>query len=87
MNSQASQLNDMTVGIVFPSGLTPFGKTILEKSENVQELEKRVSMEIGKPMRIKLIDEKAQSAVDVSKEVNPIETFAQDLSLPFNVIE
>ena len=87
MNSQASQLNDMTVGIVFPSGLTPFGKTILEKSENVQELEKRVSMEIGKPMRIKLIDEKAQNAVDVSKEVNPIETFAQDLSLPFNVIE
>ena len=87
MNSQASQLNDMTVGIVFPSGLTPFGKTILEKNENIQELEKRVSMEIGKPMRIKLIDEKAQSAVDVSKEVNPIETFAQDLSLPFNVIE
>ena len=87
MNSQASQLNDMTVGIVFPSGLTPFGKTILEKNENIQELEKRVSMEIGKPMRIKLIDEKAQNAVDVSKEVNPIETFAQDLSLPFNVIE
>ena len=87
MNSQASQLNDMTVGIVFPSGLTPFGKTILEKNENIQELEKRVSMEIGKPMRIKLIDEKAQKAASVVQDVNPIETFAQDLSLPFNVIE
>ena len=29
MNSTASEINDMTVGISFPKGLTPFGKTIL----------------------------------------------------------
>ena len=53
INSNATELNDMTVGITFPKGLTPFGKIILEKNENVTELEKRVSMEFGKPMRIK----------------------------------
>ena len=86
INSNASEINDMTVGISFPKGLTPFGKTILEKSENVTELEKRISMEFGKPMRIKYIQESVQDVKNVVEE-NPIETFAQDLDLPFNVIE
>lgn len=86
MNSNMVELNDMTVGISFPKGLTPFGKTILEKNENVAELEKRVSMEFGKPMRIKYIEENKQEAV-AQVEANPIETLAQDLDLPFHVIE
>ena len=86
INSNASEINDMTVGISFPKGLTPFGKTILEKSENVTELEKRISMEFGKPMRIKYIQENVQEVNNVVEE-NPIETFVQDLDLPFNVIE
>ena len=56
MNAEAAEINDMTVGITFPKGLTAFSKTILEKNENVQELEKRISMEFGKPMKIKYID-------------------------------
>ena len=86
INSNATELNDMTVGISFPKGLTPFGKTILEKNENVAELEKRVSMEFGKPMRIKYIEDNKQE-VNAKVEENPIESFAQDLDLPFNVIE
>ena len=86
INSNASEINDMTVGISFPKGLTPFGKTILEKSESITELEKRISMEFGKPMRVKYIDETKQE-VNTKVEENPIETFAQDLDLPFNVIE
>ena len=87
MNSVASQINDMTVGITFPTGLTPFGKTVLEKNENMQEIEKRVSMELGKPMKIKLVDEKLAQQLSKKQEVNPIETFAQDLSIPFNIID
>lgn len=86
INSNATELNDMTVGISFPKGLTPFGKAILEKNENVTELEKRVSMEFGKPMRIKYIEDNKQE-VNAKVEENPIESFAQDLDLPFNVIE
>ncbi|MFR5189816.1 MAG: DNA polymerase III subunit gamma/tau [Clostridia bacterium] len=58
MNTTAKQMNDMTIGIIFPNGLTSFGKTILEKSENVAELEKRISMECGKAMRVQYIDSK-----------------------------
>jgi len=86
MNSVANEINDMTVGISFPKGLTPFGKTILEKSESITELEKKVSIEFGKPMRIKYIDG-AKQEVNTKIEENPIETFAQDLDLPFNIIE
>ena len=86
LNSNATELNDMTIGINFPKGLTPFGKTILEKSENITEIEKRVSMEFGKPMRIKYIDGSKQEENKI-QEINPIENFAQDFDLPFNVIE
>ena len=87
INSQASKLNDMTVAIGFPGGLTPFGKTVLEKSENMQELEKRVSIELGKPMKIKLIDEKMQKELAQKPQASEIETLAQNLDLPFNVID
>ena len=85
MNSTANEINDMTVGISFSKGLTPFGKTILEKSENIAELEKRVSAEFGKSMRIKYIDQTKE--IVVPKEESKIESLAQDLDLPFNIIE
>lgn len=56
LNSNAVEINDMTIGIEFPNGLTPFGKSILEKPENMQELTKLISMECGKEMRVKLIE-------------------------------
>jgi len=87
INSEASKLNDMTVAIGFPGGLSPFGKTVIEKNENMQELEKRISMELGKPMKIKLIDEKMQSELAKKPKESEIETLAQSLDLPFNVIE
>ena len=43
-------------------------------------------MEFGKQMRLKYIDESKQE-VNTKVEENPIETFAQDLDLPFNIIE
>ena len=86
VNSTANQINDMTVGIRFSKPLTPFGKTILEKSENIQEIEKRVSMECGKPMKIKYIDE-SQVKVEENKEENPIQIFAKDMDIPFNIID
>lgn len=86
MNSEANEVNDMTIGISFPKGLTPFGKTILEKSENTAELERRISMEYGKPMRIKYIEENKKEET-TKQEANAIETFAQDMDIPFNIVE
>ena len=85
INSNASEINDMSIGISFPKGLTPFGKTILEKSENITEIEKRVSMEFGKPMKIKYINQdNKNSNVENS---NPIESFSHDMDIPFNIVD
>jgi len=86
INSIARKENDLVITIEFPKGLTPFGKTILEKSENISEIERRISMECGKPMKIKYIDAKANNTVQATKQ-NPIESFAEDNGIPFNVVE
>ena len=75
----------MTIGIEFPNGLTPFGKSILEKPENMQELTKLISMECGKEMRVKLIEKTQKN--EEKPEVNPIESMANDLDIPFNIID
>lgn len=81
-NSNAIELNDMTVGICFPNGLTPFGKSVIGKSENIAELTKLVSMEFGKAMQIKLIDNNNENS-----DQNSIDNIVKDLDLPFNIIE
>ena len=43
-------------------------------------------MECGKPMKIKYIDAKANNTVQATKQ-NPIESFAEDNGIPFNVVE
>ncbi|MFR3783392.1 MAG: hypothetical protein ACLTXR_06375 [Clostridia bacterium] len=54
MNTKAIEINDMTVGIEFPNGLTPFGKTILKKLENINEISNLVSIELGKANESKI---------------------------------
>lgn len=85
MNSTATKLDDLRVAIQFPKGLTPFGKTILEKNESVAEIERRVSIECGKPMKIKYITQSGQE--QVQKQENPIESFALGNDIPFNIVD
>ena len=47
MNTMATLINDMTVGIVFKTGLTPFIKGVMERPENMQELTRLISIECG----------------------------------------
>ena len=86
INTQVKEINDMTVGIEFSKGLTPFGKTILEKQENVRELSKLVSMACGKEMNIRYIDTSNEAKVKPTLEQN-IQNFANDADIPFNIIE
>ena len=85
INSNAVEINDMTIGIQFPNGLTPFGKSILEKAENINELSRLISMEYGKEMRVKILDNKSFSTK--KEEKNPIENMANDLDIPINIID
>lgn len=86
LNTVATLINDMTIGIVFQNGLTPFVKSIMERPENMQELTRLVSIECGKEMRIKLLDNQDQLLKQKAEEAamqNPM----QDLDIPINIIE
>ena len=84
INTNARVLNDMMVGIEFPNGLTSFGKAILEKPENLSELTKLVSMECGKDMVVKLLDENNLPKI-VQK--NSIDNITNNIDMPINIIE
>ena len=80
MNTTATEINDMTVGIVFKNGITPFGKSILDKPESINELSKVISLEYGKPMQIRYIDAKKQEAVsDITSEI--VKEIGEDVNI------
>ena len=83
MNTTAKEINDMTVGIEFPNGLTSFGKTVLEKQENIKEISNLVSMAEGKPMQIKYI----VGSSNVTKITNEqtIQNLANNSDIPFTI--
>ena len=79
INSRGIILDDMTVGIEFPNGLNSFGRSIIEKNENMEELRRLVSIELKKDMRIKLIDKKAEEKKENTNDI--------DLGININIIE
>ena len=81
--STANQINDMTIGIMFEKGLTPFGRTILERPENMSEITKQVSIDQGKPMRVAIIDNNDEI---MTKNSN-IEDLTNGIDMPINIIE
>ena len=85
MGTKAKQINDMTVGIEFPQGMTPFGKAVLERPENIKEITYLVSMACGKEMQIKYLIAETQGQ-PMTKEEN-LQNFAHQSDIPFNIIE
>ena len=84
INTNLGEINDMTVGIEFPKGITSFGKTVLERPENMQEIEKQVSILKGQPMRVKLVDKNT----DLSKLIDKtIEGYAKKHDVNLDIIE
>ena len=83
LNSSANQINDMTVGIKFEKGLTPFVQTIIERPENMSEVAKQVSIELGKPMRVVLIDNNDE----IVKKSDSFENITKNIDIPKNIID
>lgn len=77
-------VNDLIVGIEFPGKVTDFAKKVLEEHENKIFLEKIVSMEQGADMQVRILD-KLEKQEQTKKQ--GIEGLAEDLDLPFNVID
>lgn len=83
LNTTVSEINDMTVGINFKNGLNPLSKTILEKPENITEIQKEISIAYGKNMKVKFIDNK----LNEPEQASGLEGFVQDMDLPIDIIE
>lgn len=84
LGTKAKEINDMTVGIEFPNGMTSFGKTVLEKQENIREISNLVSIACGKEMQIKYI-EKNNLVHQISQE-ETLQNLANQSDIPFNII-
>lgn len=84
IGSTAKQVNDMVVEVNL-ANKNSFAKQILESHENKSEIEKQVSMEIGKPMNIRFAS--SENKVETKKNGNSIENIANDLDIPFNIID
>lgn len=84
LGTTAKEINDMTVGIEFPNGMTSFGKTVLEKQENIREISNLVSIACGKEMQIKYI-EKNNQVHQISQEES-LQNLANESDIPFNII-
>ena len=87
LKAKAIEVNDMTIGISFPDGINAFGKSILEKPENINELSKTFSMEYGKDMKVRIIESVDSLPKKQEKQENPIENMANSLDIPLNIIE
>ena len=85
MGTRAKEINDMTVGIEFPNGMTSFGKLVLDKQENMREISNLVSMACGKEMQIKYIVPE-QNTHKVTREEN-LQNLANESDIPFNIID
>ncbi|MGN1301626.1 MAG: DNA polymerase III subunit gamma/tau [Clostridia bacterium] len=83
IGTKAKLIDDMTVGIEFPSKLSEFAKKVLNEYENKAIIEKLVSMEQGNTMRVKYLGNDEAEA----KPKDDIENLANKLNIPINIID
>ncbi|MBR3152157.1 MAG: DNA polymerase III subunit gamma/tau [Clostridia bacterium] len=74
IGSKAVILNDLQIGI---SGLTPFGKRVVEDPLNRKEIESLIFQEIGKEMQVKVIEESSNNKNNLNEMSD----------IPFNIID
>ena len=79
----AKEINDMTVAIEFPNGMSEVAKDFLERPDNKMNLRNIISTASGKDMQIKFIDTKPEKA---ENEESEFENFASQNDIPFKVI-
>lgn len=81
LNTKGVLIDDMTFGIEFPNGLNSFGRSVIERPENLAELKRLVSIQCKKDMRIKLIDNRANTKPQENAMPNI------DLGIDINIVE
>ena len=82
--SVAREVNDMTLEIDFPNGMSKVAKDFLSRPDTKQNLKETVHLACGKEMQIKFVDEKPESVEN--KNFNEFEKFVGENDIPFNII-
>ena len=85
MGTVAKEINDMTVGIEFPKGMSSFTKQILNKQENIRDISKLVSIACKKEMQIKFLTPDMHTN-DISRDES-LQKLASDSDIPFQFVE
>ncbi len=86
INTKAEQVDDNVVEIKFPKPINAFGKSVLEKQENVKEISNLISMACGKDMKIKYISD-IQNQTFKNNPEDDIQKLANESNIPFNIID
>ena len=84
IGTRGVKLDDMTIGIEFPSKLSEFASKVLNEYDNKALIEKLVSLEEGNTMKIKYL---SGNAVSDAKPKSNLEDFASKLDIPINIID
>lgn len=84
IGSTAIEANDMTIEVLLANKNT-FAKQILESHENKAEIEKIASIEAGKTMNVRFVNEEDKKKADL--KTNSIENMITDLDIPINIID
>ena len=61
LNTNAVEINDMTIGIEFPNGITSFNQKILDDVTNQNEIIKEIFKLTGKQINLRFKDGKVQA--------------------------
>ena len=80
INTIAKETPDNTLEVFFQNGITSFGKTVLNKPENIEEITNLVLKETGKKMRIIYIDKPEEKK---QNDINGLD----ELGIPVNIID
>jgi len=103
VNTEAVEINDMTVVIRFHNGLNDFRERLLKQSENMNLLTKEISMMCGKTMQIKFEDASGMKQESVQKlsvpeikeeekieevnQQNDEDDILSSLDIPINIVD
>jgi hypothetical protein len=79
----AREINDMTLEIEFPKGMSKVAKDFLSRPDTRQSLKETVHLACGKEMQIHFAEEPQES---FDNDFNEFEKYIGDNDIPFNII-
>ena len=82
VGTKAYEVNDMTLDVTFPNGMSKVTKEFLSRPDTKQNLREVVHLACGKEMQINFVDDKKEKSMNQSE----FEKFTKQNGIKFNII-